>query len=307
VTYASLRETTGSAETEIDGPAFAQQLFATKEQAAALPWGAAPLQFTVSEQVRQTLNVDQVEGWLDCSLLQHPFFKVFLADKQVPVRLVASPRSVAGQMVTGLIDGEKFRGVFAQGGTLMLCNMHEWHAPCRDLCRSLSERVVAEVKATAFYSPPGCRGLATHRDDAHVFVAQLSGGKRWSVYDVPSDLQSRRIGRVEPAECGRERVVVLQPGDGLYLPPYAAHHAYALPSSGSLHLSIHLREPRARDVVDIAIDEVLALEAQRAEVSGNVAERVAQVGEILKLLAERLTELDPRQLVAAIDRRVIAP
>lgn len=303
MTYARLSETAGRSEAEKSS--FAEQLFASPEQAAALSWGVVPLQFAVSKKFRQTLGVDDVEGWLDCSLLQHPFFKVFLADKQVPVRMVASPRSVAGQSVTGFIDGEKIRSVFAQGGTLMLCNLHEWHATCRDLCRSLTETLVAEVKATAFYSPAGCRGLATHRDDAHVFVAQLSGEKRWSVFDLPSDARSRRVGRVDPTDCGQETLVNLSPGDGLYLPPYAAHHAYAQPSSSSLHLSIHVREPRARDVVDMAIDEVLTAETQRAEISGNAAARVAQVGDILERVAEQLAELDPVELVAAIERRVI--
>jgi ribosomal protein L16 Arg81 hydroxylase len=293
VTYAGLRETTG-----------AQRLFATAEQAAALSWGGEPLQFTVSETFRRALTVDDVEGWMDCSLLQHPFFKVFLDGQQVPVRLVASPRSVAGQPTTGMIDAEKTRSVFAQGGTLMLCNMHEWHQPCRDLCRSLTETLVAEVKATAFYSPPGCQGLVTHRDDAHVFVAQLSGNKEWSVFGAPPGVQSRRIGRVDPAECGRETRVTLEPGDGLYLPPYVAHHACAVPSSSSLHLSVHVREPRAREVVDIAIDEVLSAEQQKTELAGDTDTRAAQVRDVLKLVADRLTELDPVDIVAAIEERI---
>jgi ribosomal protein L16 Arg81 hydroxylase len=293
VTYAGLRETTG-----------AEHLFATAAQAAALAWGDAPLQFTVSETFRRTLGVDDIEGWLDCSLLHHPFFKVFLADQQVPIRFVASPRTVGGQVVTGYIDGEKTRSAFAEGATLMLCNMHEWHAPCRQLCRSLAETLVADVRATAFYSPAGCRGLPTHRDDAHVFVAQLSGEKRWSVFDLPSDPRSRRVGRAEPGDCGHERLIGLRPGDGLYLPPYAAHHAYALPTSNSLHLSIAVREPVGRDVVDIAMNEILAEEAQRAEISGNTAARAAQVGDILRSMAERLIGLDPAELVAAIEKRV---
>ncbi|MGW2666141.1 JmjC domain-containing protein [Nocardia tengchongensis] len=290
-----LREATGSP---------VGQLFARSDQAAALSWGNAPSQFAVSEEFRRTLAVDDVETWVDCSLLQHPFFKVFLDGMQVPVRLVASPRSVAGQSVNGFIDSEKTRDIFAQGGTLMLCNMHEWHPPCRDLCRTLTGLLVAEVKATAFYSPAGCQGLLTHRDDAHVFVAQLDGEKRWSVFDLPSNPRARRIGTVDQAECGPEQVVNLRPGDGLYLPPYAAHHARAQPTSSSLHLSIHVREPRGRDVVDTAIDAVMTTEMQRAELSGNAAARAATVADILTFVAQRLTQLDPADVVAVIEDRV---
>lgn len=281
-----------------------EPLFATAEQAADMPWGTAASTFDISGRFRDALTVDDVEGWLDCSLLQHPFFKMFLDGQQVPARLVASPRSVAGQVVTGMIDGAKARSVFAQGATLMLCNMHEWHAPSRELCRALTDALVAEVKATAFYSRAGHQGLVTHRDDAHVFVAQLGGAKRWSVFDVPADPRLRRIGRVEPGECGQATEVMLSPGDGLYLPPYAPHRACAVPSSDSLHLSIHIREPRARDVVDDAVDRVMTSSMQQAEIAGSAAERAEQIRAILADVGARLTELDPFDLVEAIERRI---
>jgi hypothetical protein len=291
--HAGLLKTTG-----------AERLFATEQQAAGLPWGIASMRFDLSERFRYALAVDDVEGWLDCSLLQHPFFKMFLDGQQVPVRLLASPRSVAGQSVNGMMDGHKVRNVFADGGTLMLCNMHEWHAPCRELCRSLTETLVAEVKATAFYSPAGCQGLDTHRDDAHVFVGQLSGAKRWSVFDAPSDPRFRQIGSVSVADCGAETTLTLREGDGLYLPPYAPHRACSVSSASSLHLSIHVREPRARDVVDDAIDRVMSAQLQRAEVGGDAAERAAQIGDILRSVGGRLLELDPAELVEAIEQRI---
>jgi hypothetical protein len=293
VTNAGLRESIG-----------AERLFAAQEQIASLSWGIASSRFTVSNELRSALTVDDVQGWLECSLLQYPFFRMIIDGRRVPAPMIASPRSVGGQKVTGFIDADKVRDVFAQGGTLMLCNMHEWHAPCRQLCRSLTETLVADVKATAFYSPAGCRGLGTHRDDAHVFVAQLSGAKRWSVFDVPSDPQSRRIGSVDPAKCGGETTVSLRPGDGLYLPPYAAHHACAVPASNSLHLSSHVREPRARDVVDDAIERVMSAEMQRVEVVGDAAARSDQIGEILQSVGRRLLDLDPADLVEEIDRRI---
>lgn len=288
-----------------DVPVFAEQLFAATGQAAELSWGAAPLQFKMSDQFGHILDVDDVAGWMDCSLLQHPLFRVFLGGKSVPVQRVASPRNVAGRVVTGFIDGAKTRNMFAQGATLMLCNMHEWHAPSRRLCASLTEALVAEVKATVFYSPAGCQGLGTHRDDAHVFVAQLSGEKQWSLFGLPSDPQGRTFGPADPRGLGPEEVIVLKPGDGLYLPPYLAHHARAAASSDSLHLSLAVREPLVRDVLVMAVDELLADGLGRAELSGSSAERVAQVGGLLKLVAERLAQVDAAELVASIEKRIV--
>ncbi len=289
-----------SAKVELDGMTTFSELFKSPIQAGSLEWGSAAMEFAVAKKFRRSLNADVVEGWLDCSLLQHPFLKVFLDGTQVPVRLFASPRSVKGQVVPGFVNAAKTRSLFADGATLMFCNLHEWHAPCRDLCRSLTDRLAAEVKATAFYSPPGCQGLNTHRDDAHVFIAQIEGKKQWTVFEVASDPGTRRNGPVDPDGCGDARVVTLGPGDGLYLPPYAAHHAQALPSSSSLHLSIAVREPLTRDVIDVAINQVLSADAQRVELSGDAVTREARVREILKFLADRLIELDPSEVVEAM-------
>lgn len=281
-------------------PGYAE-LFKNPQQAAAIEWGCAPAEFAASKPMRRALSREVVDGWLDCSLLHHPFLKAFFDGRQVPVGMFASPRSVKGQTVTGLVDADKTRALFDEGATLMFCNLHEWHAPCRDLCRSLTGKLVAEVKATAFYSPPGCQGLATHRDDAHVFVVQLAGEKRWSVFDVATDPAERRSGAVDAD--GPERTFTLTPGDGLYLPPFAAHHCQAQ-STSSLHLSLAVREPTTKDAVDVAIGRVLSAAEQRSELSGDATDRAARVGDVLKALAEQFALLDPADVVAAIETRV---
>ena len=86
----------------------AKRLFASAEQAAALSWSNAPMRFSASEPFMDALFVDAVESWLDFSLLQHPFFKMFLTVGK-SVRQLASPRSVAGQSVNGMVDGDKVR------------------------------------------------------------------------------------------------------------------------------------------------------------------------------------------------------
>ena len=84
----------------------------------------------------------------------------------------------------------------------MLYKMIEWprHAVT---CRSLAETLVAEVKATAFYSPAGCQGLDTHRDDAHVFVAQLAR-PRAGRYSMARQVRGFDDRRAAAADCGAE-------------------------------------------------------------------------------------------------------
>ena len=105
---------------ELDG-AVCAELFKNAEQATSLQWGCAPATFAASKTFRRAIGVDVIEGWLDCSLLQHPFLKVFLDGRQLPAPALASTRSVAGQTVTGFVDALKTRAAFAEGATLMFC------------------------------------------------------------------------------------------------------------------------------------------------------------------------------------------
>jgi uncharacterized RmlC-like cupin family protein len=200
-------------------------LFHRPARARALAWGRAPLAFAPSRALRRLIAAAEVDGWLDCSLLHHPFFSMVRGGKPLLLSQVSSSRTVAGQTAPGCIDGKKVRRWMERGATLMVGNLHEWHAPSQRFCRTLAGGSSWKVGAAVFWTAAGSRGLRPHFDDAHVFVAQIAGAKRWSLYD------RRR---------GVESVVELRPGDGLYVPEGFVHGTEAL-AEASLHVSVTFR------------------------------------------------------------------
>lgn len=103
---------------------------------------------------------------------------------------------------------------------------------CDDLQRSIPHAYV-----NAYVTPPYQRAVDAHADDRDVFIVQLYGTKRWTVYrNVPiplpySDEQVGKDGWIVPDAVLHGPILIettLRPGDVLYLPRGYVHHATSM-------------------------------------------------------------------------------
>lgn len=277
-------------------------LFDRPEEAGRLAWGLSPLVFTPSAALASTVSANELDGWLDCSLLRHPFFSVISGGNPVAPDEVSSLRVVGGQAQDGYIDGAKVRRWLDRGATLMLANLHEWHAPTQRLCRELAEHLSVKAGATIFYTPAGNQGLRVHRDDCHVLVLQVAGSKRWLLYDTPVEAESWKPGFADPDKLPAPAQLELRVGQALYIPEGQAHAAQSL-GEASLHLSITLREPRLRELVSLAVNACLASIPEHASLTGSTEARRHAAEELLQRLSRALMRVDVPGLVASVERR----
>ena len=127
-------------------------------------------------------------------------------------------------------------------------------APGRALLpRARAARSASRSRRTPTPRPPSARGFAVHHDTHDVFVLQVSGVKRWRIYDpvveLPLGRQRWSGGAGEPVE-----ELTLEPGDTLYLPRGWPHEAVAQ-DADSLHLTIGLHPPTRLDALRAALEE----------------------------------------------------
>ncbi|KAI5415133.1 hypothetical protein KIW84_040550 [Lathyrus oleraceus] len=102
------------------------------------------------------------------------------------------------------------------------------------------------VGANLYLTPPNSQGLARHFDDHCVFVCQIFGSKKWTVYSRPGQLLPRLYGNlcgsdVDCTKAGRSEFF-LREGDVLYIPrgfPHEACTNYGV-NDGSPGFSLHL-------------------------------------------------------------------
>jgi bifunctional lysine-specific demethylase and histidyl-hydroxylase NO66 len=200
--------------------------------------------------------VEDVERLLESGGLRSPAFRLVRADE----RLSASDYLVdvpwRPQSFTGMADVARVASAFADGATLVLQGLHHWWPPLSEFCRSLERALGHGAQANAYYTPRSAQGLPVHHDTHDVFCLQISGEKRWLVYDpvweLPLRDQRYDSSMGEPGEPVLD--VTLAPGDTLYLPRGWLHEAKTS-DSDSLHLTVGVNVYTWLDAFRAALDE----------------------------------------------------
>ena len=267
-----------------------------------LPWGEAHAVFDASAELAGVITRQDLDEWLDYSLLHYPVLNAVRGADPVPPEDLTRVMTVSGDPHGGYVDGAKVRAQVAAGATVVVQNLHEWHRPARLLCDRAAELFTAKAGAVAFWSPPGEEGVRVHRDDGHLFVVQICGTKRWYLYDTPREAADWKPGYVD--ELGGAEVVDLRPGQVLYLPEGIAHHTRALDTE-SVHVTVAIREPGLRDTAETALRACLASIPAHAALSGTTADRERAADDLLTRLADALGRVDRGALVAHLERRAV--
>ena len=151
------------------------------------------------------------------------------------------------------------------GATLILDAVNEFGGPLQALCAGLASEFSASSQAN-LYACWGTRpGFNVHWDDHDVFVVQLQGAKRWTLYGVnrPAPLRGD-LGEDHAAPAEPLEEVVLQAGDLLYL-PRGYWHAAVGTGGPTLHLTIGLTRKTGHDLLLWLADHALAADAVRAD------------------------------------------
>ena len=189
---------------------------------------------------------------------------------------------------------------FAQGATIVVQGLHlHWH-PAALYCRELESRLGCPVQANAYYTPASAQGFAVHHDTHDVFVLQVSGHKRWLLYEPLLELPLKKQ-RWSPGlgEVGAPvDDLVLGPGDTLYVPRGWPHEA-ATSDEESLHITVGLHPQTRIDALRAALERC----SDDVEFRRSVGSDGILPGDLLERLAERLR---PEQVLRGMRRSFVS-
>lgn len=228
------------------------------------------------------LTLDDVDHLLTSSGIRTPAVRVVRDGTVVPPTTYTRRATLAGQPVTGLVDGRAVLDLFADGATLVLQGLHRSWPPLTELTRSLELALGHPCQVNAYLTPPAAQGFALHRDTHDVFVVQTAGHKRWTL-----------------GEEGDQAQLDLLPGMSVYLPTGTPHAARS-ESDTSLHVTVGINRVTWRELLTRVTAQVLRDASYDEPIpAGYLAEP-----EVLeKALTDRLTalrgamaDLDPADL-----------
>lgn len=183
-----------------------------------------------------------------------------------------------------------------RGATIVLQGLHLHRPALGAFCRSLERTLGHPAQVNAYFTPRAAQGLPVHHDTHDVFVLQVSGQKRWLVYEPALELPLRNqkySGEMGgPGEAVHD--LVLRPGDMLYLPRGWLHEALTS-DTDSLHLTVGINVVTWLEAFKAALEECSAeLGFRRSIGTGNPDELVAALrsrltpGAVERRAAEKL-------------------
>jgi hypothetical protein len=200
---------------------------------------------------------------------------------------------------TGMADVRRVLQEFDRGATIVLQALHVTHPPLAAFARHLELELRHPVQVNAYYTPRAAQGLPVHHDTHDVFVLQVSGEKRWLVYEpvLELPLRSQRY-TAELGEPGPTVLdVTLTPGDTLYLPRGWLHEALTS-DTDSLHLTVGVNVITWFDAVKAALDEAGNELALRRSIDDGGTD------DVLEALGDRLGRADvERRRAERLERR----
>ena len=218
------------------------------------------------------------------------------------IKLVRGDGDVAASEYTnaaGRIQSLDVARHFDDGATVIFDQLHKRVPALARLCAALGQRFSSRVQTNVYLTPPDAQGFAPHWDTHDVFVLQISGTKRWSVYDttVRLPLRGQRFERgTPPGDISDE--FELGPGSAVYLPRGLMHSARSM-GEASLHITLGLT---AFTWAEFLVESVNAAALEQESLRRNLPREFAHEGfplaEQERLFREKLalvqSRLDPQ-------------
>ncbi|MEI2731867.1 MAG: cupin domain-containing protein [Dermatophilaceae bacterium] len=199
--------------------------------------------------------------------------------------------TLAGSVVTGLLDTRKVLDLHESGTTVVLQGLHRYWPPITALVGELEQELGHPCQANAYLTPPGAQGFAEHADTHDVFVVQTAGRKQWELH----------------TDAGAE-ALLLEPGMCLYLPTGTRHSARTQQTL-SLHVTIGVTQLTLAGLVRRAVADALAAVPATHLPAGFLHQPdavAATLADALSALAGRIASIDASKAVETEIRRALS-
>lgn len=207
--------------------------------------------------------------------------------------------SITGRQIYQ-IDLTLLYSLIKDGASLVLDAVDEMSGPVREMCEVLGRKLECQFSTNAYATWGDTPGFGLHWDDHDLFVFQISGRKRWKLYQptrhfpLPRDVE----GNYPPTDKQLVWDEVLNPGDVVYIPRGHWHDVRGL-NEPTLHLTCGFANPNGIDFLGWIVDElrdnpVIRSDLPRFKSSAERLEHVRRVRHavVQKMQDEALNEFD---------------
>ncbi len=177
---------------------------------------------------------DALNRLIDNHRLTSPHIKLSQDGRTLePERFLSAP---PGRGSVSRADPGRLVALLAGGASLILNTIDEIHPAMREVAECFRDAVKARAHVNLYAGWHTQKGFDLHWDAEEIFILQVSGRKRWQVYQPTRPYSLNRHDTPKPS--GKpDWEGVLEDGDTLYLPRGWWHVAHPI-NQPSLHLTV---------------------------------------------------------------------
>lgn len=126
------------------------------------------------------LSLDEVDRVLTTLDRRHPDITLKNANREIT--------SDDYTVEDDALDVAKVYQLFGEGSTITLAFLDTVVPSLTSFCRALEGEFSFPFQTNIYMTPPGAQGAKPHYDTHDVFVLQVAGSKKWSIYGTPVEL-----------------------------------------------------------------------------------------------------------------------
>ncbi|WP_277013167.1 cupin domain-containing protein [Flavobacterium lindanitolerans] len=186
---------------------------------------------------KDILNVDSLDQLIFSSSNYYPTFKAVSHSKGK-----LDPAKYCTNVNGGyVIDSSQFVKCYQEGYTLVLSDIQNKILSLRNLTNDVTKALGHRTGTNIYITPKDSQGFPAHYDTHDVFVLQISGTKKWRIYDVFEELPNGEM-KFDNNFSDTGNVLdefLLEEGDMLYIPRGMVHDANCDDDS-SIHITLGL-------------------------------------------------------------------
>ncbi len=185
-----------------------------------------------------TLQQEQIEIWLKYSTLTFPTVELMKGNRTNPYEF-SFDHMLTKYNNGKQIDKQKIQQLFHDGHSILVNAFSQFIPSLAKQMETLHQLFTGKIQDSLIISTDRKKAFNIHHDKEHVVAFQISGEKEWSFHNNYSKYMRGETLNF-PFTPAPTEVLIMQPGDFLYIPPGLRHQTTTLSSIPSMSISIIL-------------------------------------------------------------------
>lgn len=211
---------------------------------------------------KDLLSIETISAYLERKDIRYPGIRLVKDGLEIPQADYLKNLPFGNHVFDGLVDNDSLFSHFGEGATIVFQALHRSMPVLSEFCQRLEKYFNFSLQTNIYLTPRSSQGFAPHFDNHDVFILQVSGSKKWKVYDSPVFLPTKPFNKSKWNKTDPQIEVELEQGDTLYMPRGFVHEALTT-DSVSLHITLGLLTYTWIDLFRYMLEETHSIDAFR--------------------------------------------